>query len=665
MEAMLKAEEVALLVGKSPRRVQQLAKSGQFRSEMRINERGRPMVLIPLSGLPVEAQQKYYSQCGAMAKAEKPKLPTKKKEPIQAASLEEFSGEERGEISFWMQTVAEWQEFRGGIADKAAADAAFVAVLQARHPELNVSRDVLYARQRAIKANDLWGLVDSRGKARRGYSKIDRDAWEAFLYFYLDESQFPVRECYKYTELWAAKNKPEVLPLPDYTTFYRHIKTDVPMPVRVLGREGDKAYKDRCGPYIRRVYEGMAANEWWIADNHTFDVITEGADGKRHRLYLTAFFDARSGIFTGCYVTNAPSSQSTLIALRRGILKYGIPENIYVDNGREFLTFDIGGLGHRKKKYKDGKEPFSPPPVFERLGIHMTNAIVRNAKAKIIERRFCDVKNQLSRLFETFCGGTVVEKPERLKHVLKNGNVILDGDFTAAVEELLEGWFNESAYGGAVEADRGKPRMQVWQEQLKCKRVAPADELNLMLMRSSRPQTVGRNGVTVKLAGAVLDYYTPEFTLQYQGKKVYYRYDPDDLRKIRVYDLEDRFVCELPCRDDMVLKYGADKDSVAAAMGQIRRYQKMVKSELVAQTGALLQTYGEQTAFDLALAAARQNRQARIVAPEDVAPPLVELQRAQERPLLKVVGGEDIVDFGRLTANSIKHNGGIKQDEDL
>lgn len=54
-----------------------------------------------------------------------------------------------------------------------------------------------------------------------------------------------------------------------------------------------------------------------------------------------------------------------------------------MDNGREFLTYDVGGLGHRKKKPKDGKERFEPPPVFERLGIHMTNAIVRNAKAKI------------------------------------------------------------------------------------------------------------------------------------------------------------------------------------------------------------------------------------------------------------------------------------------
>mgnify|MGYP000597465139 CR=1 FL=1 len=91
-------------------------------------------------------------------------------------------------------------------------------------------------------------------------------------------------------------------------------------------------------------------------------------------------------------------------------MRYGIPDNIYVDNGREYLNKDVGGTGHRTRKTKnewqgwDDTEKFVPPPVFTRLGIKMTNAIVRNARAKTIERRFCDVKNQISRLFDTFCG---------------------------------------------------------------------------------------------------------------------------------------------------------------------------------------------------------------------------------------------------------------------
>ena len=118
----------------------------------------------------------------------------------------------------------------------------------------------------------------------------------------------------------------------------------------VLGRYGEKAYDDRCAPYIKRVYDNLLPNDVWIADNHTFDVMLQNEDGETFRLYLTAFLDARTGIFTGIYITDAPSSQASILALRNGIMKYGIPKEVYLDNGREFLTFDFGGLGHRKKR---------------------------------------------------------------------------------------------------------------------------------------------------------------------------------------------------------------------------------------------------------------------------------------------------------------------------
>lgn len=138
----------------------------------------------------------------------------------------------------------------------------------------------------------------------------------------------------------------------------------------------------------------------------------------------------------------------------------------------------IGGLGHRKKKPKDGEEKFEPPGVFKRLGINMTNAIVRNAKAKIIERRFEDVKNDLSRLFNTYTGGSVVEKPERLKFVLKKEQIYTDEEFEEYVTAVLEWYFNMEAYNGAVEADKGKCKTDVFNEHLKRKRVASAEELN-------------------------------------------------------------------------------------------------------------------------------------------------------------------------------------------
>lgn len=647
---MLSTKQVAVLFNKHESTVRRWAESGKLQAESILNKFNSPEYLFPVDCLPPDIQKKYFYQWKAS-------LPTSPDDLVPerraCKPLDYYSAEEQKEIAWWLKTVDDWQRYRNKYpGSKAEADGKFIALCAKIDPEHPLSVDMLYSRWKAIREDNLDGLVNKRGKNRKGKSTITEPMRQAFLYYYLDQSQHPIKKCYEYMKLWAQQEAPYlVADIPSYTTFYRMVQNDIPEPIKVLGREGEKAFDDRCAPYIQRIYSEMASNEWWIADNHTFDVITQGDNGQWHRLYLTAFFDARSGIFTGCYVTLNPSSQATLIALRKGILKYGIPENIYVDNGREFLTFDIGGLGHRKKKPKDAQERFEPPPVFERLGIKMTNAIVRNAKAKIIERRFRDVKDHLSRLFDTYTGGNVLEKPERLKGVLKNGEIPLDSTFTETVEELLDWYFNQQPYGGEVVADRGKPRQQVYNENLHTKRVAGAEDLSLMLMRSSRPQKVGRLGVRLPIAGYNIPYWDDDFIMQMQGKQVYLRYDPDDLREVRVYDLEDRYICTLPARDDAICKYGDDSEQVKAAIRETRSLKKKAKAQMEA---SILPFVSRRTALELVMEQAHQSKTARIVPSAD--PKVLELQRPDEEPLLRAVAGGPDLDV--MNRNALKRKGG-------
>lgn len=650
METRLSTQEVARLYGKHESTIRRWAKSGKIQAASFLNEFNSPEYLFPLDVLDTSIQEKYFAQLKASIPASSADILPKRK---ASRPLDHYTAEEQREIAWWMKTVDDWQRYRSKYpGSKAEADDRFIALCAKTDPEHEFSIDTLYRRWKSIKQNDLDGLIDKRGKWKKGKSDIQPEAWDAFLYFYLQEAQHPMMKCYEYMKLLLREDHPDlVADLPSYTTFTRRVKSDIPEAVEVLGREGQKAFRDRCAPYIRRTYESMASNEWWIADNHTFDVITQGDNGQRHRLHLTAFFDARSGIFTGCYVTLNPSSQATLIALRKGILKYGIPENIYVDNGSEFLTFDIGGRGHRKKKPKDGQERFEPPPVFERLGIKMTNALVRNAKAKIIERRFRDVKDHLSRLFDTYTGGNVLEKPERLKGVLKNGEIPLDSTFTEAVEELLDWYFNQQPYGGEVVADRGKPRQQVYNENLHTKRVAGAEDLSLMLMRSARPQKVTRRGVHLDIAGQRLDYWNDDMLMNLLGKQVYFRYDPDDLSEVRVYDLEDRYIMTVPVDNTAVLTYGASREDVKEAMGKVRRMERLTKEALKVSA---YPAFGKRTALELVMEQAYQSKTARIVPSAD--PKVLELQRPDEEPLLRAVAGGPDLDV--MNRNALKRKGG-------
>ena len=91
---------------------------------------------------------------------------------------------------------------------------------------------------------------------------------------------------------WTEDFHPELLEqIPSERSFRRRIDNDVAEATKILMREGEKAFSDRCMPYIIRMYDQLEPNDVWIADNHTLDIQSLDEQGTIHRLYLTAFLD--------------------------------------------------------------------------------------------------------------------------------------------------------------------------------------------------------------------------------------------------------------------------------------------------------------------------------------------------------------------------------------
>jgi hypothetical protein len=444
-----------------------------------------------------------------------------------------------------------------------------------------VTLKTLYRKWAAYREGDLDGLLERRGGHNRGRTTLPEDCWDYFMYIYLDDRKLPVTECYKLTLAWTSEYYPELLDtMPGERTFRRQLEAIEPAVV-ALGRSGEKAYDDRAAPYINRLYNALRANDYWIADNHTWDIFSQ-KDGAqtRHRLHLTAFTDARSGVIAGWNLTDNPCSQSTLLALRHAILRFGIPHKVYFDNGSEFLTHDLAGRGHRKRKSQSLID--DPPPILKRLGVEMTNAIVRNAKAKPRERTFGTLKGCISRMFPTFTGGNVLERPESLKYTLKKGEIPLDSQLRDWIADMLDGIYNVGEYGGAVKADHGKRRIDVWNESVRAAgiRKAAPEELDLLLMRSTRRQRVGRNGVYVTVQGEKLEYWDGD-TWQIFGTEVYVRYDPADLATVRVYDAAtDKYLRTVPMATSTLLLFDAPREEIAVSMADIRRVKRAVWDKL-------------------------------------------------------------------------------------
>lgn len=565
----LKVAEYADLRGVTVQYVRQLISKGQLQATISFGSGGASGkgYLIPLAAIEPKLQKKYM-------RLHREKFPEPEARLVPVRCLEDLSFEERQEVNRWKEILQEWREYRNGYeGSKEEADEAFVQYLQIRYKGMKFSRRILQRQWKALQEQGEGALIDRRGKHGNHKKAVSDEVFDVFQYYYLDQAQMSVKKCVELTELYLKEQGKEgLLPLASSGTFARKIMEDIPVPVLKYYREGEKAFRDACAPYIQRTYDDLHSNDIWVSDNHTFDVfVNDGEHKKPVRVYLTGFLDIRSRKMVGWYVTLNPCSDATLFALRRGIERYGIPKRILTDNGREFLTFDIGGRGFRTSK-KD--EEHVAPTILDNLGIDFRTALPTNARAKIIERAFRDVKEDFSTLFEGYTGGTIAEKPERLKKTGKSAeNFTLLPEFVKYVDNYIEGYFNTRPHSGS--GMYGRTRNEVYAAELIEKRTATKEQLNLMMLRNTRMQKVQRNGVYLGLYDMKIYFNSVELNWSHLGEKVYFRYDPDNLSEVRVYDEQDRFLCT--AKQIAKLSYFATKEQVAEAMRENRRLEQLVK----------------------------------------------------------------------------------------
>ncbi|MCM1314138.1 MAG: Mu transposase C-terminal domain-containing protein [Prevotella sp.] len=645
----LTIKQTAELKKCSVRYIRQLCSDGKIKTEIQPHPQNKkPCYMIPVTELPEDLQAKYYG----ITKKQSP-IPEKIKPEIKnrPLTIEELSEKERTELYFWCGLLKEWQSRRSQYEKKCAFDRDFIGECRLKYPDIKISTDILYRKLSAYKNNDYYGIIGRHTSWNAGKNSIPEPVWENFLYNWLDENRPSVALCYRAAIDWTANFYPELLDsIPCEMTFRRRIEKDISVSVKTLLRDGEKAFSDRCAPYIMRMYDKLSANSCWIADNHTFDIQSYDEENKIHRLYLTAFLDAKSGVLTGWNITESPDSQSTVLALRHGIMRFGIPECIYVDNGREFLTHDIGGRGHRSGGKITAEN--NPPTIFETLGIEMRNAIVRNAKAKPIERTFYTVKNQFSKLFKGFCGGTVLERPESLKRRIKNGNVPCDYEIREVFENWIDGEYNLQEYGGSEQIYKGFSRIEVWNRTASEIRKAPEAALNLMLMRTTRKQKIKRNGVYVTICGEKIWFTEPEKTIMNLEREVYVRYNPADLRNVRIYDAStDKYLFTWEIADNLMADYLEENiETLSNANAIIRETKKFVR-EQAKETTSALSNKQRLTLLDMTVRKAqyRKDNDFSIQHPKKIIPVIIN----EEHEELMAAGSESItIDLDKMTKNA-------------
>ncbi|MDE6781628.1 MAG: DDE-type integrase/transposase/recombinase [Ruminococcus sp.] len=541
----------------------------------------QPYYMIPISALPEDLQEKYYrkkrTETGILP--EKTDSESNEKTALKYRSkgikkaFEEFSESERAEIKLWTDLLAQWQAERSVRNDKTEFDKLFVAHQKYLNPDLEISTDILYRKYSAYKNECYAELVDGRGGWNRGKSKLTDDSiiWQNFINLYLNQSKPSVSLCYRLVNAYIAEEYPELtVEIPSEACFRRKINT-LPFAVIEYAREGDKALHDHCEPYANRRKKNIYANDVWVMDNYTIDVIIKDSENseKTKRLYITTVLDVKSNVLVGWNITESPDSNSTLDALKFAMLRFGIPKRLYFDNGKEFTTLDIAGDKRKRKVAKDKKDNL-PLTIVEKLGVELIFAEVRNAQAKVVERIHRVIKEQFCTAQYGYCGGNVVERPEILKQNIKNCTIETEAELRESFADFADNVYNVQPYGSSETKYKGMTLIDVWNTSIKETefRKASANVLDLLMLRNAGFQKVKRDGVFITYHGEKIWYYDKNITWQHIGEEVCVRYDRNNPTAVRLYDREDRYLYSWECADWLTLEYFSASEEELAELGR-------------------------------------------------------------------------------------------------
>jgi transposase InsO family protein len=185
----------------------------------------------------------------------------------------------------------------------------------------------------------------------------------------------------------------------------------IPLPELVLGREGPKAFEDKCGKYLSRDPNTLRANDLWVTDQRQVDVRVR--DGGEHpgRLWMVAFMDVATEKILGYAFAPVLSSDPVMMAATMAIERFGVPRAVLIDLGKEFICKAFNGSTH---KFSGEVLYRVMQGLWNSLGVKVLKAIGHNAKTKPIERLWREITRQFDKRFPGYTASNTDERPEKL-----------------------------------------------------------------------------------------------------------------------------------------------------------------------------------------------------------------------------------------------------------
>lgn len=511
-EIWLNIEEVCELSNSKKETIRRKCKSGEYKARFKIDGRKKNYEIL-LSSLPIKYIQKYNSYLQPVA--------------VEDKSLEDYSNAPK-----WMRAKAEKYlelfDLTKNMTYQEKVD--FLADWSVKYPEKHTTYPSLSLALRKYNQGGIAALLSNYGVHRRGISKLDDNCFEYFKSIYLREGAPSAETSWNITLGFAKQQGINLENFPTSKTFIRRLRAEVPEQAIFMARHGDASWNKKYANYVPRDYSELNAGVCWVSDHAQIDVAVS-FNGTVCFPWVTVFRDAKTSKWLGWFLhADSPNSDHIFQAFYYGVLNFGIPEDVYLDNGKDYRCKDFAGGRTRVIKVKHKNNGGS---LIQNLGINIHFALPYNAQTKPVERDFLKIKEFLSKGFVGYRGGKITERPEKLKTEIKNEQIMQFDDFKKLFDRFIEEYLNKRPSKGKVL--QGRCPDELWAEEFTKKKVISKDALKLFCMRTTNNVTIKRNGI---FDSQLQISYWAEWMITEKGRKVYIRRDINAYQEAWVFDAQ-------------------------------------------------------------------------------------------------------------------------------
>ena len=406
---------------------------------------------------------------------------------------------------------------------------AFLVNWNKNNPDKTITYSSIYKAKKKYKKFGINGLLSHKGQGSV-VREIPDDYLEYYKSLYLREGGPSSFFCWTAT-LGYAKEKEniDVTTFPSYKTFERRLKSLVPEQAIYMARRGTSAWNRKYASYIPRDYSNLKAGSCWVSDHAQIDVAVD-FNGTVCFPWVTVFRDVKTSKWLGWFLhPEAPNSDHIFQAFYYGVCSFGIPEDIYLDNGKDYRCKDFAGGRDQSIKVKHFAQRENS--LMKNIGVNVHFALPYNAQTKPVERDFLKIKTFLSKGFVGYRGGKITERPEKLKDEIKNNKIMQFDAFKTLFDDFIENFLNKKSSNG--KALQGKCPDELWAEEFTVKKVIARDSLKLFCMRTSKNVSIGRNGI---YDSQLQITYWDEWMITEKGRKVFIRRDVNAFQEAWVFD---------------------------------------------------------------------------------------------------------------------------------